>query len=303
MLTIYFTLLNLFCQLITIYDKVFFKTYKSFAIFLAIVYNFIRKFLELYRFMNNVLSKTKQIIISTSDCYFKGEISPTAILSYCQDIAVEHADELGLGRKELIDKSIFWVVTKFSAKIFKQPKVYYKYSLVTYPLKPHRAEAHRDFYFIDEDGRAVIKATSAWSVLDIQKRRICRCNTLFDKFNEGQFTTNVALENGTEKIAMPDVERIIERNYTVNISDLDENYHMNNTKYGNVLLNAFNFEKFEQNSIAGFDLNYISELKLNDEYIIKLGEVDNYSVLEAYKNSDTEIKTYFRSKIYWNKRK
>ncbi len=250
--------------------------------------------------MIEILSKTKEIEFSTSDISFMGRVKPSAILSYCQDIAVEHAEELGLGRQELEKENLFWVITKFSVRFLSQPIRKKKYFLTTYPLKPQRAETQRDFYFRDEQGNAIINASSWWSVLDIEKHKIKRCNTLFDNFSDSSFTSDIAIKDSPTRITMSDINSYFVKTFQVNHSDLDENFHMNNTKYGNMLLNAFETERLIENAIMGFDLNYVSELRLNDFYTVKRADTGNISYIEASKKASDEEIPCFKARIYWN---
>jgi len=272
--------------------KYFFRIYKLFAIFLSIVYNIS---------MNRYLSKSKQIEFSISDACFNGQIKPSAVLSYCQNIAVEHANELGLGRRDVSQNNLFWVITKYSVRILNQPKFPQKCTLITYPLKPQRAEARRDFYFIDEDDNKLIVASSIWSVLDLTKHRLRRCNELFVDLEENQFMPDIAIENGVKKIdTMLDINNKITAKNRVNLSDLDENIHMNNAKYGDILLNCFDIDRLQNNKISGFDLNYVSEMMLNDEYYTKYSDIDDITILETYKIVSESEKLCFKGKIYWN---
>lgn len=249
--------------------------------------------------MNNYLSKTKEFEFATSDLYCNGNASPMAILARCQDIAVEHAEELQLGRNDMLSENLFWIITKYSIRIINQPKRNTKYFITTYPLKPQRAEARRDFYIKDSDGNEIIRASSYWSVLDLEKRRLRRCNILFEKYDDSVFMPDIAIDDGLQKITMLDINCQNSLNLTVKNSDIDENNHMNNVKYANLLIDAFDYDEIRNKTIEGFDINYVSELKLGDNYTVKHANFDGFSIIEACKTTETTEETCFRAKVYW----
>lgn len=249
--------------------------------------------------MDNYLSKTREFEFTTSDLYCNGNISPVAILARCQDIAVEHAEELKLGRNDMLNENLFWIITKYSIRILSQPRRNTKYYITTYPLKPQRAEARRDFYIKDVDGNDIIKASSYWSVLDLEKRRLRRCNILFDKYDDSVYMPDIAIEDGLQKITMLDIKCQNPLKFSVKNSDIDENNHMNNVKYANLLIDAFNYDEICNKTIAGFDINYVSELKLGDNYAVKHADFGNFSIIDAYKITETGEETSFRARVYW----
>ncbi|OQC43254.1 MAG: Acyl-ACP thioesterase [Bacteroidetes bacterium ADurb.Bin028] len=83
---------------------------------------------------------------------------------------------------------------------------------------------------------------------------------------------------------------IDEKTYTVYQSHLDHNFHVNNTKYGEFILNTISLSQDEQ--IKNFEINYIKEVRLNNELTIKFNKQKNQYFIEGYSNNELAIRSF-----------
>lgn len=248
--------------------------------------------------MNSYLQHTQIFTIAVDEVDFFDRIKPSAILQYFQDLATVHATEIGIGYEKMKEDNLCWILSRLSVVIEKYPKLGEVIKVITYPLKPHMVDAIRDYYIYDMNDNLLIRGTSKWCVIDTQSRAIRRCGPMFS-FSAEQYMPTISIENGNSKIA--DIQSIgvgFEAfKSKALITDLDRNMHMNNARYGDIILNACDFDFLTNNSVKSFDINFLSELKINDEYHVNKINTDNFTLFEAMKQNET----VFRAQVSWQK--
>lgn len=209
-----------------------------------------------------------------------------SILNIFQDVASIHAEEIGVGYKAMLDKNLYWVLSRIKLDIIKMPNINQTVVVETWPHIKGKIDFDRDMKVLSEEGEVLIIATSKWCVIDTVNRTLQRTENV--NYN-GEYCLNVNYEQRFNKIVVPS-EQINEKfKYIVRFSDLDHNKHMNNTNYASLVVNAI-----DNKNIKHFEINYLNECKLNDEidifsinteqgeYII--GKNNDVVVFNAYVN-------------------
>jgi medium-chain acyl-[acyl-carrier-protein] hydrolase len=111
----------------------------------------------------------------------------------------------------------------------------------------------------DKDGKARVKATTSWLVLNLDTRRLVRDPHLID---EGKTCTEDVLDAPADKVVMPkDVEAKLVMQHDVAYSDLDMNCHVNNAMYMQWAMNAVNYEISSDRPVREFTINFNHEIK------------------------------------------
>jgi acyl-ACP thioesterase len=265
------------------------------------------------------LQHRRDITVAVNDADFCGRIKPGAVMEYFQDIATEHADILGLGAGELLAQNLAWVMIRMSFKIFSSPVIGEELTVVTIPEKPKALDVNRSYYIYNKTGETVITGSSKWCVLDMNTHRIQRCTRLFERFGEGVFYTAQPFDDANLKIeALSRVSEVGKRDeagvqskpdgadgadaadkpdglvegpfgFTVRVTDLDQNFHMNNARYGDALLNVCGVDMLREKCLSRVDVNFISELFINDRYDVYKVHKDNITLIEARKADGVSV--------------
>ena len=273
------------------------------------------------------LQRQQGITITVSDTDFRGQIKPSAIMEYFQNIALAHADVLGLGYDDMIKKNIVWVMIRMSLKIVESPKIGDKLTLITVPEKPKTADVDRGYYVCNEAGEIIVSASSKWCMLDMNTHRPQRCAPFFEKFDDSVYYPFQPLEDGNCKIgALSNYGYVKDQSYddtkdqpydntngqsygntkdqpfcfTVQVADLDSSIHMNNVRYADIILNVCGMEMMQKNNLIRLDINFLNQLFIGDQCEVFKVQKDNIIFMEAKKaKSDTII---FRARAEWKKR-
>ena len=225
----------------------------------------------------------KEFSITDNMCSKNQFLKPSGILDILQSVAGEHANNLGIGYDDIIEKNLAFVIARVKFDVLKPVKRYSKIKVVTWPCAVGRIEMKRDYEIYDLDtNELLVKASSIWILIDITNRRICRSSSV-------DYPTNIyPKENYNEFDKLKFDEEICTNpyEYVVRHADLDLNDHMNNTKYTDTII----FDK-----VCSFcQIDYLHEAKLNDVLTIKTALIDEGLLAIGTNNGQTSFKASFK---------
>ena len=234
----------------------------------------------------SIMKHTTKITLYNSYFDLNNNISAKSILNIFQDIASIHGEEIGVGYMAMLNKNLYWVLSRIKFDILKMPEINQTVIVETWPHEKGRIDFDRDMKILSEDGDTLIIATSKWCIIDTINRTLQRTDNI--TFN-GEYVADKNYEDRFLKITPPNFPPNITFTHKVMFSDLDHNHHMNNTNYANLILNATNKKTFTH-----FEINFLNECLENDEINISLITENN----KEYVIGSNNDKIYFTSFIY-----
>lgn len=224
----------------------------------------------------------KEYELRTSDFTCNNKLQPASVLDLFQTVAGEHANELGCGFDNMIDKSMLWVVIRTKFKILKDAEFFSKIRVKTWPLPPSRVSFQREYLIENQKGEPLVKGTSEWVVMHSAERRLVVTK---DVYPLQKFCTEKMFEERTQKLRDFEADDTC---YTLcpGFSQLDMNNHVNNTKYANYVLDACNFKDNEL--IEEFQIDFKHEVHADSELKILTKREEN-SIFAKGLNENDEI--------------
>lgn len=223
--------------------------------------------------MKNIIHR-KEYTVHVYETGVDEKLNPVALFNYLQDIAAEHAVNLGFGRDELMRMNRFWILSRMAVEIIKWPSWNEKTVVTTWPRGTDKMFAVRDFSVEYPDGKMIAAATSSWLIVDLATKRIQRPGE-----NLGEFVTdpgiNAALGRYAVKIEPLSELTSVSESFRVKMSDLDVNRHTNNANYIRWMLDSYSADFLHNHRPVSFEVNYLSESRLGDEVTIRTGRMDN----------------------------
>ena len=220
--------------------------------------------------------------IRTGDFDCRKKLQPAAILDYFQDVAGEHAIELGVGRDDILAQNLVWVVVRVRFKVLKDIPIYSNIKVRTWPLESNRVFFRREYVIENESGEECVLGSSEWVLMHTEKRRIVPAKGLFTP--EGGFLTRKVFDDPSPRIRDFESEneglRVVPR-----FSHIDVNGHVNNTKYANFILDASDLSDSE--IIDTFQIEYHREI-LKDTPVFVHIHRENGEILARGENSEKE---------------
>ena len=100
-----------------------------------------------------------------------GYVRPLILMNELQSIADRHAEILGCGRTYCLEHNIGWVVMYYLVDIIELPVEGEELTFTTWPSCQDALRATRDFEIRGADGRLMVRATSQWILIDMERRR------------------------------------------------------------------------------------------------------------------------------------
>lgn len=194
---------------------------------------------------------SKQKVFSAAELDEHDHIRPAALLDLFQQLAGEHAETLGVGFDALYRQGRLWVVSRIKAVIENKPALYETVTAETWPEPTGRVDFDRDYLVRGEDGRIIAKGVSKWCVIDLNSRKLVRAQ---DIVFPGEFCLEKTFEPPFAKL-LPAETLPLAFEHTVRRSDLDHNGHMNNARYGELLLDAVPTDRI----IRAFQIDFLHE--------------------------------------------
>jgi medium-chain acyl-[acyl-carrier-protein] hydrolase len=210
--------------------------------------------------------------VRSYDVGINSVLKPQVLFQFFQEAASNHAAHLGVGYDALQKLGLFWALSRVKVKIEKLPAWRDEVTLTTWPKGVDRLFALRDFRLSDVDGNAIVLGTSCWLLVDFEKMRPRRIDSIPRNFpiNDREHALNESLG----KITIPaNLEMRYERR--VMTSDLDVNDHVNNTEYVRWITDCLQTGEGTAGEIRSLQINYLEEAKLGETMVFSLARSES----------------------------
>lgn len=160
-----------------------------------------------------------------ADCH--GVLRLLSLMNYLQEAATESADMLGLGFDVCAEKGLTWFGSDYVVEIDRLPRMHEEFVITTWPSEVKLWGSVRDFSVTDSAGLEIMRASSQWVLIDLERRR----PAVLKKYFAGCEVLNKrALQTDFPKISeLP--EQAEEKVFRVRFDDIDINRHVNNAVY------------------------------------------------------------------------
>ena len=222
-----------------------------------------------------------------------GNITLTALLQHINEASWLHAEELGCGINATFEIGLAFIIQRMGLRILQLPTLNQQIFVRTWPGEMTRSAFKRNGEILDANGNKLVELESLWVLIDINERKIKRPSAFpLDIPISGR----LGVEVEAQKIIGVDVKTELSASYhhTVQFSEIDFNYHMNNAMYGNLVANALaNNEIPKITEWQEVQFNYINEAKLAEVVTVNCHQVAN----QVYVTGSTTDKSVFIAEI------
>ena len=210
---------------------------------------------------------------------------------YMQEAAYCHAEHLGLGHSHLSSLNMVWVLARMRIEVKRLPKWGDAVKLRTWPSGKDRLFYYRDFEITDDTGELLMKASTAWFIIDYEKRERITPEWWADShypIGKKVFESKLGrLKSCGCKGGEP---------RKVNYGDLDQNGHVSNIRYVEWMLNSLPLGFHQANEIQSLEVNYLSEAVYNHSISICEKRVDENTLDHGILVDGLDL---FRARTVW----
>lgn len=242
--------------------------------------------------MNNYYEEIKTI--RAYDVDFNNKIKISSVFNLLQDVASVHADQLGLGFRDLNKLDLGWVLSWVKLEIYKYPGFGDSITIKTWPKCKYKLYSMRDYTIRNETAGVLINATSAWLPINTRTKRITDTKHLPREiiYQPDLF----AVDKFPDKITAGDTLKILFHK-KIRYTDIDVNQHVNNTRYIEMILDCYTTDDYKVNLIKSFEIFFSAESFFDDEIEIARFSESEFDILQGT-NTKT-LKQIFISKLGW----
>ena len=201
---------------------------------------------------------TKELIIDPSMCDATTALGHSNTFALFQDIASEHAQQIGVGGAAMSAQHIFWLTVHTRVQFFDKAYMMQPVTASTWPglFKPNDRRCFR-YYRLSQADRLIALGKTEWAIINTQTGRLC-------PISDSGFPTDFPY---SDEIVCPEpLTRFLDcfteadaiQKRIVRASDTDFGGHMNNVAYVRILLDSFSSKELAVMPIQEFEIHFSS---------------------------------------------
>jgi medium-chain acyl-[acyl-carrier-protein] hydrolase len=202
-----------------------------------------------------------------------GNISLTSLADLFQEIAWAHADSADFGRN-LSDMNLMWALARLELELVGFPKWGQTIRIFTGSKGADKLFAFRDFMIWDEHERVLARGMSSWLLLNSATKRIQQPQAILPR---ALFDPTMKPDRQPQKL-MAQGELIAQEELKVRFSDLDLNYHVNNTSYIRWVENVLADQEIYPERLA---INFVGECHKDNLVSLKVLQGQDSGFIEG----------------------
>lgn len=189
------------------------------------------------------------LIADIHDVDHNGIARTSSLMRYIQSAAQTQLTLNGMSYDELKGMKRAFILSRIKLEFTEPIRAYERLTAITYPCES-RGYSFLRCYALEKNGRTVGRAVSVWALIDTDTRALVKVND-FELGLQTHEPHSLSLTRFTVPGAIREVGT-----YTVNYADLDQNCHMNNTRYPDMYSNFLPLDGMRIRSIS---INYKNE--------------------------------------------
>ena len=222
--------------------------------------------------------------VDIHDVDYNGIAKTSSIMKYIQTAAQYQLTESGMSYDKLKEKNRAFILSRVKLEVLKPLRAYTPLTAVTYPCES-RGYSFLRCYELESDGEVVARAISIWALIDTESRSLVKVND----FNLG-LPTLPPNELILKAMKLPSTLVDI-GGYGVHYGDVDQNKHMNNTKYPDMYSN---FLPLQNKMISSITINYSNEAQIGEKLRVQHGKEGEFYYFRTVRsdgkvNSEAQI--------------
>ena len=222
--------------------------------------------------------------VDIHDVDYNGIAKTSSILKYIQSAAQAQLNDNGMSYDQLKENSRAFLLSRLKIEVLRPIRAYTPLTAITYPCES-RGYSFLRCYALECDGETVARAMSVWALIDTNTHALVRVND----FNLG-LPTLPPNELVLGAMKMPS-SLIDVGGYGVHYGDVDQNRHMNNTKYPDMYSN---FLPLDNKMIRSITINYSGEAQIGDKLRVQRAEESGFFYFRTLRsdgkvNSEAQI--------------
>lgn len=233
--------------------------------------------------MNPLIYSTK-FTVKGHDVNSNKYITVPALLRIMQEASLQHARQLKTSVWDMTEEKLTWVLIRKEMKIISPLKMDGVYTILTYPSGFDKFFTYRDYLIFDSDKKLVIGASSTWTLLHTDTRKLMK---IPQKILEIGVPKETRFLSQPEKIISFPSELLKSDIRKVRAYDLDWNNHVNNIVLIRFIMESIKNSGIEDDQISKLLVHFKNELTFDQSVNVMIGNNENdiYSILKEVESN------------------
>lgn len=213
------------------------------------------------------------------------DISISNIINNFLNTSNDESKRINLDNNKLISLGYTWMIYKWRINIIRKPRDREKVIVSTWASGFKNLYAYREFD-MKSDGGLIAKASVVFILIDLEKRKPIKIpDDIMDYYtcDEEKNFENIERINIKD-----DFEKINSYFYETRKNDIDENNHVNNLVYIDLMKESLP-DEYKNIDIKNLSIHYMNEIKFGDSIKIDVYK-ENDKIFFDFKASDESHK-------------
>ncbi len=232
----------------------------------------------------------KKLTVDVHDVDFNGIARASMLMRYIQSSAQSQLTDNGMSYDELKSKNRAFILSRIKLEFTKPVRSDDELLAETFPCES-RGFTFLRCYRLLKGSEVIGRAVSAWALVNTENHSLVKVNDF-----ELGLNTYTPLDMPLSRTVIPK-ELTLCGSYFVSYTDVDQNRHMNNTRYPDLYSN---FLPLEGKRIESITISYINEAPANDTlqvYSACVGGVYYFRTVRSDGKINTEAEIHLTSII------
>lgn len=253
-----------------------------------------------------VTKYTEKIKIFNHYTNYKGRLFVKTLCDLFNDTAEVQTEMYGVDVATLNAQGMTWMLHRLHIQLHKMPHQNEEVYIETWPSGIDRLFALRDYRMFRENGEELVRATSGWMYIDLQRRRPMRLSEKVISMSTGHDIPRLEM---TPILNEKEFEKEFEmeagggRHFTATFDNIDFNGHVTQASYMRWITNALPFDFLKQHILVEVEVIYAHEImpdsSINSVYCMT--EKGNTVIVYHQVKNEKDSLNHCIAKTIWEK--
>ncbi|MBI9106953.1 MAG: hypothetical protein JEZ04_09435 [Spirochaetales bacterium] len=189
-----------------------------------------------------------------------GTITIKSLCNFLYEAAGNHCIEHNITVNDLQNIGLTWMLSRIHIEIKRLPVYAEAVSVKTWPTGARGLFSFRDFIVENESGEQLVKATSAWLTINLEKRRVVRLpKEILSIHPDPIEAERILIDDFKDKLKEPSGDEVY-NGFKASYSTLDLNRHVTAPVYVDWMFDALSVDFLEASRLKSLELNYKQEI-------------------------------------------
>lgn len=191
---------------------------------------------------------------------YKGRLFVKTLCDLFNDVAEVQTEEYGVDVGTLNAQGFTWMLHRLHIRLAKMPLQREEVYIETWPSGANRLFALRDYRMIRENGEELLRATSEWMYIDMNRRRPLRLPEKIMEMGTGHDIPPLKLDSILNEKEFRLGEERGKRLFTATFDHIDFNGHVTQAAYMRWITNALTFDFLREHILLDVEVIYAHEV-------------------------------------------